>query len=244
VHLDDSFEFLGEQIAENLERMPCKVTKFHLHGYCPTEFDDLLLFTSNPDGGNVLLVFLVYTESDWIPDTWRIKKRRSRIERLVKLLKIQPDLRRVILSPCPQNLDPGRIPEWMVNSIERMEMFNNELEECLAIHVTNFRILYPDSLQLNYQMPVTWNYVWQMAPNHVYEKLAEMILDLATNPEAAFENQLESIHSDEVRTSTVQYTQKNFATEESLFVPCTEDIYKFVSPSILFVFADTPRPRN
>ena len=26
------------------------------------------------------------------------------------------------------------------------------------------------------------------------------------------------------------YTQKNFATEESLFVPCTEDIYKFVSP--------------
>ncbi len=29
------------------------------------------------------------------------------------------------------------------------------------------------------------------------------------------------------------YTQKNFATEESLFVPCTEDIYKFVSPRIL-----------
>ncbi len=28
------------------------------------------------------------------------------------------------------------------------------------------------------------------------------------------------------------YTQKNFATEESLFVPCTEDIYKFVSPRI------------
>ncbi len=27
-------------------------------------------------------------------------------------------------------------------------------------------------------------------------------------------------------------TQKNFATEESLFVPCTEDIYKFVSPRI------------
>ncbi len=26
------------------------------------------------------------------------------------------------------------------------------------------------------------------------------------------------------------YTQKNFATEKSLFVPCTEDIYKFVSP--------------
>jgi hypothetical protein len=38
-----------------------------------------------------------------------------------------------------------------------------------------------------------------------------------------------------VRSSRVVdeiYTQKNFATEESLFVPCTEDIYKFVSPRI------------
>ncbi len=202
VHLNDSFGFLGERIAENLERMPCKVTKFHLHGHCPTESDNLLLFTSNPDGGNVLLVFLVYDESDWIPDTWR-----SCIERLVKLLILQPYLRRVILSPCPQNLDPGRIPEWMVNSIERMEMFNNELERCCAKNVTNFRILYPPgSLQLNYEMPVTWNYIWQTAPNHVYEKLAEMMLDLATNPEAAFENQLESSHSDKVRTSTVHCT--------------------------------------
>jgi hypothetical protein len=36
-------------------------------------------------------------------------------------------------------------------------------------------------------------------------------------------------------------TQKNVATEESLFVPCTEDIYKFVSPRI---HAGTRRPRN
>jgi hypothetical protein len=187
VHLHECENFVFP-IAEHMEKMPCKVEKFCISWECRAEFS--LLFKSTPSDENVLLVFI-------LPEFSYYPKWPDWISNYSCLLKIRPDLRRVIFSPYPLEPDDKTASYFTEYFIQfaRKKIFNNELEKFCAVHVTNYRLLHPDSDSVN------WRSDWVWAEDHIKEKLAKTIHDLATNPKAKFENHVGSSHTYEVSTS-------------------------------------------
>ncbi len=191
VHIGGCQEYV-RRLANNLEKMHCKVEQFCLIGNCSTASE--LLFSSKPNEGDVLLVFIMcylrhrsYSHiKHWQDD-------------FLDLLKIRPNLRRVIISPDPPFRD-NKSSKSAVIAGENPKMVKCRywLERLCAENASNSRILYPDSLPINED---NWTYDMDNMPDHVIEKLAQMISDLATNPKAKFENHVESGHTDEVRTN-------------------------------------------
>ncbi len=190
VHFDQDKDHMLK-LAKHLSNMQCKVER-----WCPSEintYDYDLLHNLN-NNGQVLLVLPEF--HSWYDETddW------SKAE-YFSLLNIRPDLRRVILSPCPQDFNSEQIPEWMIEMRESLEIVKYETEKCCLENCLNVLMLHPDSLP-NPSNENDWDYIWRLAPDHVYEKLAQMILRLATSPEAKLENRvLESSQLDKVCTS-------------------------------------------
>jgi hypothetical protein len=196
-----------EDLADYLEKMKCKVDKVCLSGHCSSESSQL--FKSNPSDVNVLLVFLL-TNHEWYV------LHRLWLDSAVSvkyLLQIQPYLRRVILSPHP-GYNAGLFSSLIRDDLE---IFNDELEKWCAENVMNFRILHPDSLPKN-------EYDWIETPKFVREKLAQMILDLATNPEAKYESYVESSNPYKVSTNTLTITMHH-----SPFIGCQRHTHCYMA---------------
>jgi hypothetical protein len=187
VHLYSCRDPFVEDLIEYL-KMTSKVEKYCFYGHCCIESH--LLFNPKPNDGNVLLVFISeflsprFSDLDW----------KSDFDSFSCLLRIRPDLRRVILIPKALDCKYGR-------ERENTEKFNSKLEKWCAENATNFRFLCPDSLPINDEDG--WNYEWSQVPEHVIEKLGQVILALATSTEAKFENHVDSSKRDKVRTSTL-----------------------------------------
>jgi hypothetical protein len=180
-----------ETMVKYMKKMPCKVATFCLLGQCSPRSD--LMLNLKPNDGNVLFVFTFQSHV-------RTGDRRSQVTlENFDLVKFRSDLRRVVFSPYPQNIDSERNPKWMIENRDRAEEFNLKLKAWCVYWVTNYRILYPDSLPIN--DVDEWDYDIDNMPDHVKEKLTQMIFDLATNPKAEFETHVGSSPTDEVRTN-------------------------------------------
>jgi hypothetical protein len=174
VHFGGCEEYVG-RLASNLEKMHCNVEKFCLNGICSTASG--LLFNSKPNEGPELLVFIMACADNADKSslrTWNAD--------FLDLLKIRPNLRRLIISPSTHVLKDAY---YMYLSRESLDTFNNELEMWCAEKATHFRISYSN--------------IWSTIKRE--ESVAQMIFDLATDPEAKFENNVESSQTNKVCTT-------------------------------------------